>query len=109
MTAENEQAFRQPCLEYFDIMLYCYTPVNQFSSYYRTGWVDDCVRARDQFGLCIQLKFDRPDEERTMMHRRLKKLGEHAVTAGVWEMRDSPKADWEAPCPPSADTSKDKL
>ena len=92
----NEAAFRQPCLEYFDTMLYCYTPVNQFSTYYRTGWVDDCYKARSQFGLCMKLKFNIPDEERIDLHRKLKKFGEHADTASIWPMREDPKSDWEA-------------
>lgn len=92
--SSSERVIRQPCTEYLDVMMYCFGIRYQLSSYYRTGNVDDCKKQRSQFFLCLQLKMNRPDEERYEMWRKLKRRDEFAFTAGIWPMRKDPAADW---------------
>ena len=91
---ESEQAMREPCRQYVDVLMYCYSPANQVSTYYRIGLVDDCNKPLHQLKLCLKLKSDLPDEERLRVYKELKRQDEHAPSSKIWQMRENPGKDW---------------
>ena len=44
------------CTPYFDGLVYCTTPTNQFKSLYRFGQLDDCAEAIDGLKACMSIK-----------------------------------------------------
>jgi len=89
-----EHAMREPCRQYVDVLMYCYSPANQLSSYYRVGNVDDCTKPLHQLKLCLKLKTNRPDNERIAIYEELKRRDAHAPTSKIWKMRENPGKDW---------------
>jgi hypothetical protein len=92
----SEAALRQPCREYVDVLMYCFSPANQVSSYYRVGNIDDCSKQMSQLKLCMKLKMPRPDEERVKLYEELKRRKGHCVTESIWEIRSDPEKDWKS-------------
>jgi hypothetical protein len=92
----SERIMREPCRPYLDTLMYCFSPSNQVSTYYRKGTIDDCSKATSQLKLCLRLKLDQTDEDRKRMHLELQRRYEFSPTATVWEMRKSPEEDWNS-------------
>jgi hypothetical protein len=95
-----EEAYNSvSCREYLDVLMYCYSPANQLSTYYQKGLVDDCQLPFQQLKLCIKYKSTtsgKTDEEKLRMYEQLKRKNEHSKTAKIWEMRTNPKQDWNS-------------
>lgn len=94
VAGRSEDAFREPCRQYVDVLMYCYSPANQISTYYRVGQVDDCKKQLNQLKLCLKLKMNRPEEERVQLYEELKRRHQFAPTSKIWEMRENPEKDW---------------
>eukprot|EP00164_Ancoracysta_twista_P028215 GFYU01056129.1.p1 GENE.GFYU01056129.1~~GFYU01056129.1.p1 ORF type:complete len:100 (-),score=8.84 GFYU01056129.1:204-503(-) len=45
------------CVKAFDALWFCYTPVNQFTEYYRNGRPDPCTDQARAWGQCMKLKY----------------------------------------------------
>ena len=90
-------SFNESCMLYLDTMMYCFTPANQFSNYYRVGYPQDCTNSRDRFMSCLKLKFrDLNPEERSVLIKQLRRQDEFCPTSKIWEFRKSPKDDWNS-------------
>jgi hypothetical protein len=98
--------------EFLDVWMYCYSPPNQVSSYYREGLVDPCVDAMEDMWTCLKLRMDyTAEEKREMMERLHRSKNKNNPSSAVWSFREESEAAW-APVlaragvtPPSSSTA----
>ena len=79
------------CTPYFDGLVYCTTPTNQFKSLYRFGQLDDCAEAIDGLKACMSIKIAKISNREKAL-KQLKSTGiKKSKTYGiVWEPRSKP-------------------
>ena len=79
------------CTPYFDGLVYCTTPTNQFKSLYRFGQLDDCAEAIDGLKACMSIKIAKISNREKALEQ-LKSTGiKKSKTYGiVWEPRSKP-------------------
>ena len=74
------------CTTYFDSLVFCTTPTNQITSYYRFGKLDDCKDAIDGLKTCMRIKVAKiSDKEKA---RRLMKASSLKVSPTIGTVRD---------------------
>mmetsp|Transcript_30363 Transcript_30363/g.73985 ORF Transcript_30363/g.73985 Transcript_30363/m.73985 type:complete len:124 (-) Transcript_30363:1858-2229(-) len=84
---ESVPAIPRSCVPLFDAMFFCYTPVNQFKVFYRTGNVAYCDELFKQFSTCLRSRLmSRKDAEE--LYRRRTKEREDARGPSVWTYKD---------------------
>ena len=55
----EEQLKNLSCTTYFDGLVFCTTPTNQFKSLYRFGQLDDCAEAVNGLKACMAIKINK--------------------------------------------------
>mmetsp|Transcript_42036 Transcript_42036/g.106433 ORF Transcript_42036/g.106433 Transcript_42036/m.106433 type:complete len:119 (+) Transcript_42036:116-472(+) len=89
----------ESCVQYFDALWFCYSPVHQMEQYYRFGIFDDCKGHWGRFMGCMARK------------TRLGSPAEPPVDHSFWKQRDPAEAakfwksqfpDCDAAPPPSS-------
>ena len=87
------------CVKYFDRLWWCYTPGNQMKAYYRTGGVDPCFNKIRDLKTCVKLTakaFSSPKEAQEELERsslNLHRRPRTSLTAGVWQLRETPSME----------------
>ena len=83
----KEQPPRVKCKDYLDTLMFCYSPANQVSTYYRKGEVDSCSWELSAFIKCNKLKLTTlAVEDRWETYKELMKVDDQP-TKDVWEIR----------------------
>ena len=77
------------CLDAFNALFFCASPVNQCDRYYKDGSLDGCERPLAEMKLCLQLKVAGPERTRAIVRQLLDAGGGAAPSfaAGVWKER----------------------
>ena len=79
------------CTSYFDSLVFCTTPTNQMTNYYRHGKLDDCADAIKNLQTCMRIKFAKisnKEKARKMLH--MSTLKKSPTIGTVWEAREKP-------------------
>ena len=79
------------CTTYFDGLIFCTTPTNQLTSYYRHGRLDDCADAIKNLQTCMRIKFAKiSNKEKAKKMLKMSTLKKSSTVGTVWEARDEP-------------------
>lgn len=85
-------------LDFLDVWMFCYSPVNQLGTYYREGSIDPCVEPMKDMWTCLKLRMDYTSEEKNEMMSRLdgKRGGGNKAnpSSAVWSFRTQPQNTW---------------
>ena len=76
------------CVDAFNALFHCASPVNQGDRSYKDGALDGCARQLTELQLCLQLKVAGPERTRAIVRQLLADGAAHPPTFGVvWEPR----------------------
>ncbi|XP_061117701.1 UPF0545 protein C22orf39 homolog isoform X2 [Conger conger] len=99
--ADTNVRWRPPrtCEEYWSELRHCRSLSNRFHQLYAHGTAPHCQQWRDDYYACRQWEKSLSAEAKQSERARL--AGQRKF-APVWELRQSPPADWHLPLPQDA-------
>ena len=87
----EEQLKNLSCTTYFDGLVFCTTPTNQFKSLYRFGQLDDCAEAVNGLKACMAIKINKiSNKEKALEQLKATGIKKSKTYGIIWEPRDMP-------------------
>ena len=87
----EEQLQNLSCTTYFDGLVFCTTPTNQFKSLYRFGQLDDCAEAVSGLKACMSIKMNKiSNKEKALEQLKVTGIKKSKTYGIIWQPRDKP-------------------
>jgi hypothetical protein len=85
----EEQLQNLSCTTYFDGLVFCTTPTNQFKSLYRFGQLDDCAEAVSGLKACMSIKMNKiSNKEKALEQLKVTGIKKSKTYGIIWQPRD---------------------